>query len=123
MVWQKLMVRLNQLPYNVIFISHLMEVSEGNQTIERPSLEQKYYNMTMGRCDMSIKCRKVGQNYLQLCDSKRDNYNEADVKDQAVLEILRGIKGVFPVGLTKDPNAGEIKIKAVQPLKKVEVAE
>ena len=71
---------------------------------------------------MSIKCRKVGQNYLQLCDSKRDNYNEVDVKDQSVLEILKNVKGVFPI-ITKDPNAGEVKIKAVQPLKKVEVTE
>ena len=42
MIWQKLMVRLNQLPYNVIFISHIQELSENNQTVERPSLEQKY---------------------------------------------------------------------------------
>lgn len=112
--WQKLMVRLNQLPYNVIFISHIVEISENNQTIERPSLEQKFYNMTMGRCDMSIKCRKVGQNYLQLCDSKRDNYNENDVKDKNVLEILKGVKGVFPI---------EITPKEVKPLKKVEVKE
>lgn len=95
MIWQKTMVRLNQLPYNVIFISHLMEINENNQTIERPSLEQKYYNMTMGRCDMSIKCRKVGQTYLQLCDSKRDNYEEKDVKDTQILNILKNIKGVF----------------------------
>ena len=126
MVWQKLMVRLNQLPYNVIFISHITEITEDNQTIERPSLEQKYYNMCMGRCDMSIKCRKVGQTYLQLCDSKRDNYNEADVKDKDVLKILKNIKNVFPVATTikpatvkDDPNAGTVKIKAVKSLKKV----
>lgn len=107
--WQKLMVRLNQLPYNVIFISHIVEISENNQTIERPSLEQKFYNMTMGRCDMSIKCRKVGQKYLQLCDSKRDNYNETDVKDKNVLEILKGVTGVF------NPASN-----GVQPLKKME---
>lgn len=111
MVWQKLMVRLNQLPYNVIFISHVTEVLENNQTIEKPSLEQKYYNMCMGRCDMSIKCRKVGQNYLQLCDSKRDNYNEIDVKDKNVLEILKTITGVFPI-------KKNVEVKA--PLKKVE---
>lgn len=123
MVWQKLMVRLNKLPYNVIFISHITEISENNQTIERPSLEQKYYNMCMGRCDMSIKCRKVGQKYLQLCDSKRDNYIESDVKDKAVLEILKGITGVFAPKsptITKDPKAGEINIKAVKtPVKEI----
>lgn len=120
--WQRLMVRLNQLPYYVIFISHVIQISENNQTIEQPSLEQKYYNMTMGRCDMSIKCRKVGQKYLQLCDSKRDHYILTDVKDQNVLKILMGITGVFEIA--KDPNAGTVEIKAVKkPLKKVEVKE
>ena len=113
--WQKLMVRLNQLPYNVIFISHITETSEDNQIVERPSLEQKYYNMCMGRCDMSIKCRKVGQNYLQLCDSKRDTYSETDVKDKTILEILKGVKGVFPVNTTL--ATGQAK---VVPIKKVE---
>lgn len=95
MTWQKTMLRLNQLQYNVIFISHITQINEDNLTIEQPSLEQKYYNMCMGRCDMSIKCRKVGQNYIQLCESKRDKYNEVDVKDKAVLEILKGVTGVF----------------------------
>lgn len=111
MIWQRLMLRLNQLPYNVIFISHIVEITEDNQTIQRPSLEQKYYNMCMGRCDMSIKCRKVGQNYIQLCDNKRDNYIEADVKDKNVLEILKGITGVFSTQVKTEPK----------PLKKVEV--
>ena len=61
-----------------------------------------------------------------LLNKKLDNYNEADVKDKAVLEILKGVKGVFPV-VAKDPNAGTVKIpkvepKAVKPLKKVEEA-
>lgn len=129
MTWQKLMVRLNQLPYNVIFISHIVETSENNQTIERPSLEQKFYNMTMGRCDMSIKCRKMGSNYLQLCDSKRDNYNESDVKDKNVLEILKGIKGVFPIEMkapVKSGQTGENMAKSplkTVPLKRTEVQE
>ena len=126
--WQKLMLRLNKLPYNVIFISHIMEITEDKQTIERPSLEQKYYNMCMGRCDMSIKCRKVGQTYLQLCDSKRDNYAETDVKDKNVKEILKGVKGVFLVETpVKSGQKAEPKekspLKAVKPLKKAEVKE
>lgn len=127
MTWQKLMVRLNQLPYNVIFISHIKEISEDGNTIERPSLEQKFYNMTMGRCDMSIKCRKVGQTYLQLVESKRDNYNEEDVKDKVVLEILKNIKGVFPVQSpaksgNNNENTAKSPVKAV-PLKKAEATE
>lgn len=120
-IWQKLMVRLNQLPYNVIFISHVVEISEDNRTIEKPSLEQKYYNMCMGRCDLSIKCRKVGKTYLQLCDSKRDNYHFEDVKDKDVLNILKNISNVFDLStqkVEKDPNAGEVKIKAVKLKKK-----
>ncbi len=109
MTWQKLMVRLNQLPYNVIFISHVMEITEDNQTIQRPSLEQKYYNMCMGRCDVSIKCRKVGKSYLQLCDNKRDVYVESDVKDKDVLKILKGITGIF---------ASENKTVKLEPVKK-----
>lgn len=93
--WQKLMVRLAQLPYNVIFVSHVIEIQENNTAIEKPSLEQKFYNMSMGRCDLSIKCRKVGTNYLRLCDAKRDNYNEEDIKDKQILEIMKSITGVF----------------------------
>lgn len=97
MTWQRLMLRLNQLPYNVIFISHIAEKSDNNISYEAPSLEQKYYNMCMGRCDMSIKCRKVGSSYIRLCESKRDKYVESDVKDKKVLEILKSITGVFEV--------------------------
>lgn len=114
MTWKKLMVRISQLPMNVIFISHIQEVQDqGNlqNTIEVPSLELKFYNMTMGRCDMSIKCRKVGNNYIQLCVDKREHYTEADIKDKAVLNVLKNIKGVF---------ANESTIK---PLKKIETKE
>lgn len=134
MIWQKLMVRLNQLPYNVIFISHVVEITEDGNTVERPSLEQKYYNMCMGRCDVSIKCRKVGQKYLQLCDAKRDNYNEAEVKDKDILAILKGVTGVFApnstniskesvtptvANVSKPSEVIEPTVKAVKPLKKV----
>lgn len=114
--WQRLMVRLSQLKYNVIFISHIVEVPDDNdssKTIEKPSLEQKYYNMTMGRCDISIKCRKVGSTYLQLCDAKRDIYNEDDVKNKTTLNILKGVKGVFT---TQTPE-----LKKVTPVTKPSV--
>ena len=113
-MWQKLMLRLTQLPYNVIFISHIVEINEDGQTLEKPSLEQKYYNMCMGRSDMSIKCRKVGKTYLQLCDSKRDNYNEKDIKDKNVLKILKEIKGVFPVETKTKAEMKPVKLKKVE---------
>ncbi len=111
--WQKLMVRLSQLPYNVIFISHVLEVLEGQTTIEKPSLEQKFYNMCMGRCDLSIKCRKVGSTYLQLCDNKRDQYEEKDIENKEILKILKNVKGVFK-------NENTIDIKKITPIKNKE---
>ncbi len=117
--WQKLMVRLNQLPYNIIFISHIMETMENNQTVERPSLEQKYYNMCLGRCDVSIKCRKIGQNYLQICDNKRDNYTETDIKDKDILEILKNVKGIFTTAPAKAPTTAP----AIKTIKKAEGTE
>lgn len=106
-IWKKLMIRLSQLKYNVVFISHIQESQDednAQRTVEKPSLEQKYYNMTMGRCDLSIKCRKIGQTYLQLCVDKRDVYEEQDIKDVEVLNILKTIKGVFV-----DTNAPSLK--------------
>lgn len=96
--WKALMVRLSQMPYNVIFISHVIEVSDdanSSRTVEVPSLEQKYYNMTMGRCDLSIKCRKLGSTYHQSVVNKRDTYFKADIKNKDVLAILTGVTGVF----------------------------
>lgn len=121
MIWKKTMIRLSQLPYNVIFISHIQEVQDeanSQRTIEVPSLEQKYLNMTLGRCDLNIKCRKVGSTYLQMCVDKRDMYVETDVKDKGTLEILKTIKGVFT---NETSNVGVKPVaKKLTPLKKVE---
>lgn len=94
-IWQNLMIKLSQLPFNIIFISHIVEYVENNATYEKPSLEQKYYNMCMGRCDINIKCRKVGNNFLQICESKRERYKDADIKDKKILNILKNITGVI----------------------------
>ena len=83
--WKRLMIRLTQLPYYVVFISHVIQVTDEydkDKTIEQPSLEQKYLNMTKGRTDVMIKCQKVGKNYLQLCNEKRDLYHRSDIKDE-----------------------------------------
>lgn len=96
--WQRLMVRLSQLPYNVIYISHVATTTDDvdkEKVIEVPSLEQKYYNMCMGRSDVSIKCRKIGNNYSQLVMAKRDNYTVDDFKDKAVLEVIKDAVGLF----------------------------
>jgi len=103
--WKTLMVRLSQMPYNVVFISHITEKqdeSDSSRTIEVPSLAQKFYNMTMGRCDLSIKCRKLGNNYIQMVVDKRDVYTVDDMQNKVVTNILMGIKGAIS---EKEPEA------------------
>lgn len=112
--WQRLMVRLSQMPYNVIFISHIQTATDdrdNEKVVEVPSLEQKFYNMTMGRSDMSIKCRKLGNNYSQLVISKRDHYTPEDFKDKEVLEVIKDAIGLFPVSgkITPKPKTGGSK--------------
>lgn len=93
--WKKTMIRLSHLNYNVIFISHIKEVTENDIVTEVPSLEQKYLNVTMGRCDVVIQCKKIGKNYMQLCKEKRDIYEEKDIKDKDVLNILKEVRGLL----------------------------
>lgn len=111
--WKALMVRLSQMPYNVVFISHIAEKSDDSdtsRTIEVPSLAQKYYNMTMGRCDLSIKCRKVGSNYLQMVVDKRDVYSTKDMKNEVVKTILLGIRGA----ISEDVAPAKVEKKSVK---------
>jgi len=105
-IWQKLMMKLTQLPYNVVFISHVVEITEQNTTYEKPSLEQKYYNMCMGRCDLSIRTRKMGNNFIRLCDGKRENYKESDIQNKTLLNVLKNITGalVKETATTKNSN-------------------
>ena len=96
--WKRLMIRLSQLPYYVVFISHIIQTTDeydNTRTIEQPSLEQKYLNMTKGRTDVMIKCQKVGKNYLQLCNEKRDVYRREDIKDEELYVTLSNVKQLF----------------------------
>lgn len=93
--WKRLMIRLTQLPYTVIFISHIIQTPDEydkNTMIDQPSLEQKYLNMTKGRTDVMIKCQKIGKNYLQICNEKRDLYKKSDFKDKEILDALINVK-------------------------------
>ena len=119
--WKRLMIRLTQLPYYVVFISHVVQLTDEydkNKTIEQPSLEQKYLNMTKGRTDVMIKCQKVGKNYLQLCNEKRDLYHRSDIKDDKLYNTLSNVKQLFednkPTIQTNEP-------KKVIPGKKPEI--
>lgn len=119
--WKRLMIRLTQLPYYVVFISHIVQLTDEydkNKTIEQPSLEQKYLNMTKGRTDVMIKCQKVGKNYLQLCNEKRDLYHRSDIKDERLYETLSNVKGLFE---DSKPTIQNVEPKKVIPGKKPEI--
>ena len=96
--WKRLMIKLTQLPYYVVFISHVIQITDEydkNTTIEQPSLEQKYLNMTKGRTDVMIRCQKVGKNYLQMCNEKRDAYRRSDITDEDLMKALVNVKQLF----------------------------
>lgn len=96
--WKRLMIRLSQLKYNVIVISHIIQVTDEydkSTTIDQPSLEQKYLNMTKGRTDVMIRCQKIGKTYLQICNEKRDRYKTTDFKDKEILKTLENVKQLF----------------------------
>ena len=115
------MIRLTQLPYYVVFISHVVQLTDEydkNKTIEQPSLEQKYLNMTKGRTDVMIKCQKVGKNYLQLCNEKRDLYYRSDIKDERLYETLSNVKSLFE---DSKPTIQNVEPKKVIPGKKPEI--
>lgn len=97
-IWKRLMIKLSQLPYYVVFISHIVQITsdiDKNVAIDQPSLEQKYLNMTKGRTDVMIQCQKMGKNYLQLCTEKREVYHLEDIKDTELLNTLSNVKGLF----------------------------
>lgn len=118
--WKRIMIRLTQLDYYVVFISHVVQMTDENNkdiTIEQPSLEQKYLNMTKGRTDVMIKCQKVGKNYLQMCNEKRDIYKLEDIKDKELLHTLENVRGLFE---NNKPTIQEVNkvtpIKTVLPI-------
>lgn len=119
--WKRLMIRLTQLPYYVVFISHVVQLTDEydkNKTIEQPSLEQKYLNMTKGRTDVMIRCQKVGKNYLQLCNEKRDLYHRSDIKDEKLYNTLSNVKSLFE---DNKPTIQNVEPKKVIPGKKPEI--
>ena len=119
--WKRLMIRLSQLPYYVVFISHVIQVTDEydkDKTIEQPSLEQKYLNMTKGRTDVMIRCQKVGKNYLQLCNEKRDLYHRSDIKDEKLYNTLSNVKSLFE---DSKPTIQNVEPKKVIPGKKPEI--
>lgn len=97
--FKNLMIKLTNINKNIIFISHMRTKTEitpvGSEDIELPSLEDRYLNMTMGRCDVVIKARKIGPIYNYTVTHKRDKYTKEDIKDERILEVLKDTKKLF----------------------------
>ena len=112
-VWKNLMMKLSQMPYNIIFISHLMNSTDENDNlIQVPSLPQKQLNACQGRCDLVIQTRKLGTKYIATVTAKRDQYTEENIKDKQILNILKPVMGLFPRGPVKGVPIidGDIKL-------------
>ena len=112
-VWKNLMMKLSQMPYNIIFISHLMNSTDENDNpIQVPSLPQKQLNACQGRCDLVIQTRKLGTKYISTVTAKRDQYTEENIKDKQILNILKPVMGLFPRGPVKGVPIidGDIKL-------------
>ena len=112
-VWKNLMMKLSQMPYNIIFISHLMNSTDENDNpIQVPSLPQKQLNACQGRCDLVIQTRKLGTKYIATVTAKRDQYTEENIKDKQILNILKPVMGLFPRGTVKGVPIidGDIKL-------------
>ena len=96
-VWKNLMMRLSQLPIKVIFISHIVKLTDENdKTYEAPSLPQKSLNACQGRCDLVIQTKKLGTKYVSSVSAKREAYVQTDFKDKKILEILKNTILLFP---------------------------
>lgn len=112
-VWKNLMMKLSQMPYNIIFISHIINSTDDNDNpIQVPSLPQKQLNACQGRCDLVIQTRKLGTKYIATVTAKRDQYTEENIKDKQILHILKPVMGLFPRGPVKGVPIidGDIKL-------------
>ena len=111
--WKKLMMDLTKINMNVIFISHYMEKTEGNSTTSYPSLPAAYLNMCMGRCDMTIKCTKIGNTYIRQVTARREIYTEDLIQDKIILDIMKTIKGVFDTPKTLQKSESKVTLPKV----------
>ena len=76
--------------------------------------------MTKGRTDVMIKCQKVGNNYIQRCNEKRDYYKRSDIKDPMLLNAIKDVKNLFDDGTPIMQKAAITKKIEVVPTPQVE---
>lgn len=93
--WIRLMHRIASLKYNVVFISHIIERTENNDTRKVPSLSARLFNSCMGRCDLQIQTYKVGSRHMKRVISQRDIYKVEDIQDKTILTALQGTIDLF----------------------------
>lgn len=101
-VLQGMVMELKSLPVNVIYISRVAEVGEGDQQQEVPSLKVKYYNIVNGNCDLVIHTQKIGTKYIRSIKDKRKNYYANRIDDPKILRILKAITGAITPEPTKE---------------------
>lgn len=100
-VFQQFVMDLKALPLDVIFISREVsnvDMKTGEITYE-PSLQDKYYNVVNGNCDVTIRtsCEGYGQNISYFRDVKklRTKYSPKDITNKKILKLLSSCKGMF----------------------------
>ncbi|KRM98779.1 AAA family ATPase [Loigolactobacillus rennini] len=101
-VLQGMVMELKALPVNVIYISRVADVEDGDNHREIPSLKTKYYNVVNGNCDLVIHTQKIGERYLRTIKDKRKKYYASRIDDPKILRILKAISGAITPEPTKE---------------------
>lgn len=94
-MWKNLMMKLSTLKMNIVFISHCTSKLENNNTILVPSLQDRTLNPCLGRCDISIQTKKLGNTYLKFTITKRDSYKPEDIKNPIIYNALKDVASLF----------------------------
>lgn len=93
--WKDMIMFISKMKFNIIFISHIIEKVENGTSIFSPALPQKPLNICLGRCDLQIQTRKLGNTYMKIITNKRDSYVPTDIKNEKISKALEGTIGLF----------------------------
>lgn len=94
-IFNQLVIDLKTLPLNIVYVSRIQTIQEGEATIEKPSLAEKHVNVVNGNCDYMIQTKKIGKNYIRATKFKRKNYDRDKIEDKQILKILDSVTGAF----------------------------
>ena len=93
--WKNLMLKLSQMSYYIVFISHAVTITENNITFTKPTLGARAANACMGRCDLVLETKKIGNSYFQYMRNRRDQYKKEDIQDPHILGLLENVYNLF----------------------------